>query len=303
MNGSDPSGASATAAKRLSTGWPELDAHLGGGLLPGTLTLLVGATGIGKTQLGVRFAHAGAVQEGRAGAILDLGARGDSQNHAPYAQRLCDWEWPRGSELPAIGPDFFAQCRQLGPYRSAFERLGRRVTRDSLDAEQWDAWQRELNRRLEGTIAFLYGHLCAGSRRIVLDGIEPVDRPEESVQLELIEYLDHQLLHKEAEWVARDVFRQHYRELADQVAANAYDHRSVAALALCTSHELMLDDLLGRPLRDGDLSANANTLIYLGKIRRSDRLTRGLCIAKHRGSACTDEILEYRITERGPELV
>ena len=50
---------------RLSTGVQELDAHLGGGLLPGTLTVVAGATGIGKTQLGLDFLNAGLEQEGR----------------------------------------------------------------------------------------------------------------------------------------------------------------------------------------------------------------------------------------------
>ena len=65
-------------ASRQSTGIPDLDEHLGGGLLPGTLTVVVGATGIGKSQLGVHFAHAGVEQEGRGGVFLDLSARGDS---------------------------------------------------------------------------------------------------------------------------------------------------------------------------------------------------------------------------------
>ena len=38
---------------------PGLDELLGGGLLPGTLTVVVGSTGIGKTQLGLQFAQAG----------------------------------------------------------------------------------------------------------------------------------------------------------------------------------------------------------------------------------------------------
>ena len=37
---------------RLSTGIAALDELLDGGLLPGRLTVVVGATGIGKTQLG-----------------------------------------------------------------------------------------------------------------------------------------------------------------------------------------------------------------------------------------------------------
>ena len=75
---------------RLSTGLSQLDEMLGGGLLPGTLTVVVGATGIGKTQLGLHFAHAGRVQEGEAGILLDLTTRGDSQNQAEYASRLFD---------------------------------------------------------------------------------------------------------------------------------------------------------------------------------------------------------------------
>ncbi len=43
--------------QRLQTGIPALDDMLGGGLLPGTLTVVLGATGIGKTQLGISFAN------------------------------------------------------------------------------------------------------------------------------------------------------------------------------------------------------------------------------------------------------
>ena len=35
------------------------------GCLPGTLTVVVGSTGIGKTQFGLQFARAGLKQEGR----------------------------------------------------------------------------------------------------------------------------------------------------------------------------------------------------------------------------------------------
>ena len=64
---------------------------LGGGLLPGTLTVAVGATGIGKTQLGLQFAYAGLRQEGKPGVLFDVSARGDSQSHADYAQRMFGW--------------------------------------------------------------------------------------------------------------------------------------------------------------------------------------------------------------------
>ena len=82
--------------QRLSTGIDGLDELLGGGLLPGTLTAVVGSTGIGKTQFGLQFAQAGLKQEGRRGILFDMCARGDSQNHADYAQRMFDWDVAAG---------------------------------------------------------------------------------------------------------------------------------------------------------------------------------------------------------------
>jgi hypothetical protein len=61
----------------------------------------------------------------------------------------------------------------------------------------------------------------------------------------------------------------------------------------------MLDDLISRPLEEGDVLSNANTLIYMGKVREGNRLARGLYIGKHRGSACDERIVEYQIGEGG----
>ncbi len=55
---------------------------------------------------------------------------------------------------------------------------------------------------------FFYGNFIRGVRRVVIDGIEPVGRPSESIQLELFEYVYHQILRKDSDWVARDLFRQ-----------------------------------------------------------------------------------------------
>ena len=52
---------------RLGFGIEGLDERLGGGLIPGTLTVIAGATGVGKTQLGLRWADAGREAEGRRG--------------------------------------------------------------------------------------------------------------------------------------------------------------------------------------------------------------------------------------------
>ena len=64
----------------------------------------------------------------------------------------------------------------------------------------------------------------------------------------------------------------------------------------------MLEDLISRPIAEGDLLANANTVIYLGKTRDGNRLGRGLHIAKHRGSACSEDIQPYTIGEHGVRL-
>ena len=81
-----------------------LDRCLGGGLLPGTLTVIAGATGAGKTQLGFRWADSGRAEEGHRGVLCDLTSRGDSQNHARYASRLFDWTC---ANIPvSLTPDF-----------------------------------------------------------------------------------------------------------------------------------------------------------------------------------------------------
>jgi KaiC/GvpD/RAD55 family RecA-like ATPase len=289
---------------RQSCGVPEIDSLLGGGLLPGTLTVLVGATGIGKTQLGLQYAHAGLAQEGSRGVILDACARGDGQNQQAYAERMFAWDLHEIS--PGSKPnlaDYYCSDRQHGDYLHVFEYQGRRVTRRDLEFEQWQAWQAELNSRLSTAISFLYGNLCRGTRRVVVDGIEPADRPSDSIQLNLFEYIYHQILRKEPEWVARDLFREHYRENAQAAAQHSYRPADVGCLLLYTSHETMLEDLITRRLNEGDVLSNANTIIYMGKIREGNRMSRALYVAKHRGSACDEKIAEFAINDDGLHLL
>lgn len=286
--------------QRQTTGVEGLDDLLGGGLLPGTLTVVVGATGIGKTQLGLQFAQAGVAQEQRRGVIFDCSSRGDSQNHAAYAQRMFDANLTVADVNRLVElDDFFAASKQFGDYLHVFDYSGQRVTRKDLDWDDWRNWQAHLNARLRAAISFLYGNLVQGSRRIVIDGIEPVDRPGESIQFHLFEYVYHQVLRKDPEWVARDLFREHYRQNAPAAASHVYDPAQVGCLLLVTSHETMLDDLISRPLAEGDVLSNANTLIYMGKTRNGDRIGRSLFVAKHRGSACDERIVPYQIDDRG----
>lgn len=293
----------AASTPRHATGVAGLDERLGGGLLPGTLTAVVGASGIGKTQLGIQFANAGLAQEGRRGILFDMNARIDAQSHAEYAQRLFQWRFQSGSPFDAAqSAQFFSTDRTHGEYLHVFEQSGRRVTQREAGFDAWHDWQAELSTKLGQTIAFFYGNFAQGVRRAVVDGIEPADRKSDSIQFELFEYVYHQILRKESAWVARDLFREHYREMAAQVEQHAYDFRQVACLLLYTCHETMLDGLIERPLEDGDLLAGANTLIYMGKIRDGVKLRRALYISKHRGSACSDEIAFYSIDDNGLKL-
>jgi hypothetical protein len=136
-------------------------------------------------------------------------------------------------------------------------------------------------------------------RRCVIDGVEPTDRASDSWQLDLFEYVYHQVLRKDHDWVARDLFRERFRRNAGRVEEHAWDQAEVGCLLLYTSHEVMIDDLLERPIESGDLLSNANTVILMGKTRRGDTIGRALCIAKHRGSASDESIVPYTITDEG----
>ena len=297
--------ATATAGPRQAFGIEGLDRMLGGGLLPGTLTVLAGATGAGKTQLGLRWADLGMVAEGARGIICDLSSRGDAQNHDAYARDQFAWdlaEHPGDARIEDLLDRFWDLDRPLGDYFHPFSRGGRRVTRRDLDPDEWHAWKADLARVLRGSAAWFYAHFVRGSRRVVVDGIEPTERFAESIQFEFFEYLYHQVLRKDDDWAAREVFRERFRANADQVAAHRYDHRSIGCLYLYTTPHILLDDLMAQPIGEGDVFSNANTIILMGRTKEAGRMGRSLYIPKHRGSAASDEIRPYRLTDRGLEI-
>jgi len=285
---------------RQAFGIEELDRDLGGGLLPGTLTVVAGATGAGKTQLGLRWANAGLSAEGRRGVLCDLTSRGDSQNHADYASRLFGWNL---SEYPLTSAVDFERAwdfaRSIGDYFRPVARQGRRVTQADLEPEQWHEWKSELSRVLRCAAGFFYQQFARGSRRVVFDGLEPVERFSESIQFEFFEYIYHHVLRQDDDWAAREWFRENYRANSEAVMRHRYDHRAIGCLYLYTTPHVMLDDLLAQPIAQGDIFANANTIILMGRTQHNGRLGRALAIPKHRGSACGDEIVHYRITEEG----
>lgn len=287
-------------SQRLQTGITTLDEMLGGGLLPGTMTVVLGATGIGKTQLGIQFAKHGQTQEGERGVVFDLTSRGDSQNHSEYAKRLGEWQLSEASaDQPVTLNEVWDREKTRRDSMHLFQDSGRRVTSSDMDADDWRRWSSERAKKLDRAIAFFYGNFAHGVRRVVIDGVEPVDRAAESIQFELIEYIQNQILRKEHDWLARDLFRVHFRENAERIEAHAYDHQQLGSLLLATSHEVMLDDLIARPIQSGDVLSNANTIILMGKTRDGNKMGRALCVAKHRGSYCEESIVPYHISEDG----
>jgi KaiC/GvpD/RAD55 family RecA-like ATPase len=267
------------------------------------LTVVLGATGIGKTQLGLQFAHQGKLQEGQTGILFDMTSRGDAQNHQAYADRLFGWNLREaGLDEKADPSRVWDRKRARSDYLHLFRRSGRRVTMSDLDFDEQREWKIELMKKLDLAIGWFYGNFIHGVRRCVIDGIEPADKASDSFQMHTFDYIYHQILHKESDWVARDLFRAKFREQADRVAAHPYDHTTLSCLFLATTHELMLEQLLSRPIESGDALSNANTIILMGKIREGTRMGRALHIAKHRGSACDDRIVPFEITEHGLEL-
>ena len=285
---------------RLSTGIPGLDEKIGGGLLPGTMTVLVGSSGIGKTQFGLQFLAAS--QEKR-GVIFDMTARGDSQNHADYANRLFGWNpTTEDAERRFSADEFFTPGYAVGDYFGALAGRVKRVTRRDLDFEDWRQWQGSLARRLDAAVAFLFTHFTRGVRRVLIDGIEPVAHQGDSIQFELLEYVYHQILQKEPAWVARDLFRQDFRRFEEKILPILWPAGSVATVVSYTAPETSLEALIDKPFDEGDLLAQANTIVYMGKIRDGVKFRRALYVAKHRGSVCPDEILFYDITDSGISL-
>jgi RecA/RadA recombinase len=291
-----------TTAKRPRQrfGYEVLDSLLGGGLLPGTLTVIAGATGAGKTQLGLSWVHEGVKADGHLGSIMDLTSRGDSQNHAGYlADRyglsLTDFD----GKVPHDMAEVFDEKRAWGDYFHPFYRAGKRVTKNDLDPDDWHNWKVELGRTLRLAGFFLYGSMVRGSRRIMVDGVEPTDKFSESIQFEFFEYVYHQILRRDHDWAARELLREQFLKNSAQVDAHAYEHNSVGCLYLYTTQHKFLDELIDEPISQGDIFSNANTIILMGRTREEGRLGRALHVIKHRGSACGDEIVPYRITDAG----
>jgi KaiC/GvpD/RAD55 family RecA-like ATPase len=290
---------------RVSTGSSRLDEMLGGGLLPGTLTVVYGATGIGKTHLGLGFCDHGARADGHRGIVFDMNARGDSQQHHAYAARLYGWDLKRWthSVLPMADPYPPADQMQAF-YCDALPWVGKLrdyqvPAGDGLEFD-WN-WKAQYNQALYTVRPFVYFHLAAGSRRIVVDGIEPMDVPGDYIQPYMFDDLYRRIIHRDSETLGMEICLPVWKHRGF-IDAHPYDHAAVTTLLLVTTEETQLEHLIARKVAAGDIGAVANTIMVMGSERVGNRLARMLCVVKHRGSAKSDEIAEYRVTERGFEL-
>jgi RecA/RadA recombinase len=292
---------------RISMGLERLDEMLGGGLLPGTLCVAYGATGIGKTHLGLHFARAGETADGAPGIVFDMNARGDSQQHAEYASRLYGWNLRRWMHtVTPMAEPFPSQAQMTAHYCDALPWVGKIrdyqvATPDGGFELDWN-WKSEYNHAMYTVRPFVYFHLGAGCRRIVVDGIEPMDVPGDYIQPFLFDELYRKVIHRDSETLGMEICLPvwKHREFID---SHRYDHAAVTTTLLVTTEETRIEDLIARKVASGDIGAVANTILVMGSERVGNRLGRFLCVVKHRGSAKSDEIAEYRVTERGVEFV
>jgi len=292
---------------RVSTGLGRLDEMLGGGLLPGTLCVVYGATGIGKTHLGLHFARAGEIADGAPGIFFDMNARGDSQQHAAYASRLYGWALKRWTHTVTPMADPHPSPDQMAArYCDALPWVGKLrdyqvPTHDGGLELDWN-WKSQYNHAMYTVRPFVYFHLGAGCRRIVVDGVEPMDVPGDYIQPFLFEELYRTVIHRDSETLGMEICLPVWKH-RDFIDSHRYGHPSVTTMLLVTTEETQIEHLIARKVASGDIGAVANTILVMGSERVCNRLGRFLCVVKHRGSAKSDEIAEYRVTERGIEFV
>jgi hypothetical protein len=287
---------------RVSTGVARLDEMLGGGLLPGTLTVVYGATGIGKTHLGLAFADRGRVADDARGVVFDMNGRGDSQQHREYAERLFGWKLETWTHAVTPMSDPYPPPAQMAAdYCNAFRWVGR--VRDfqvsSPDGAEFDwNWKAEYNHALYTARPFFYFHFAMGSRRVMVDAVEPMDSPADSIQFFMFDELYRKVIHRDGETLGMEICLPvwKHREFID---AHRYDHTTITTVLLVTTEETRLEDLIARKVATGDIGATANSIIVMGSERVGNRLARMLAVVKHRGSAKSDDIIEYRVGEEG----
>ncbi|HSJ57164.1 MAG TPA: ATPase domain-containing protein [Anaerolineae bacterium] len=161
--------------RRTPTGVPGLDAMLEGGLITGSIALLQGAPGTGKTTVGMQFLHEGARQYGEAGLLVTF----EQFPHTLYRDALAHgWnlrELEQEGMLRVVftSPQVFLTSLQspISPINSAIRDMGvKRAVIDSVTQFQTLSTQ-------PVELRAYYNHLINGLRR---EGITSILLSEDS---------------------------------------------------------------------------------------------------------------------------
>ena len=232
-----------------------------------------------------------------------MNVRGDSQQHHAYAARLYDWPLKRWTHTvtPMAEPVSAGRADGGVLLRRASRGSGKLrdyqvPTADGLEFD-WN-WKAMYNHAFYTARPFVYFHLAAGSRRIVVDGIEPMDVPGDYIQPFIFDDLYRKVIHRDGETLGMEICLPVWKHRAF-IDAHRYDHTRVTTLLLVTTEETQLEHLIARKVAAGDIGAVANTIVVMGSERVGNRLARFSVVVKHRGSAMSDEIAEYRVGEHG----
>jgi circadian clock protein KaiC len=192
--------APATSARRLHTGIPNLDQMLGGGLLAGSATMLLGFAGSGKTLLASHFLDAGA-RDGERGLYFGFyesplrlieAAQGVGlpfEQHVQQGLIEIQWQPPLRYSMDTLGDRLLGSVRKRGV---------RRLVVDGLDGLRQSAYHPERTIRF---ITALCNELRAeGITLLLTEETQKIFGPEVEVRIEgisalvdnivLLEYLD-----------------------------------------------------------------------------------------------------------------
>ncbi|MXR52152.1 AAA family ATPase [Halovenus sp. WSH3] len=116
----DPAGTQSVDPEQLSTGLEEFDALLGGGIERGTVTVLAGPTGVGKTTLATKLLEAAAA-DGRPASMYQFEEAVETLRHRSAAL---------GIDLPT---DDELRLAEIEPLALSPEEFARRVKQDVDD--------------------------------------------------------------------------------------------------------------------------------------------------------------------------